>query len=105
MNDSTAAGERLNVSGSMSQNVGRAPVRAMVPAVAKNVNGVVMTSSPGPISRAMSATSNASVPEETPMPYRHWQYAATLASSSRVAGPRMNAWLAHTFSMAARISP
>ena len=31
----------------MSQNTGRAPTRAMVPAVAKNVNGEVMTSSPG----------------------------------------------------------
>ncbi len=47
MNDSTAAGDRLKVSGSISQNVGRAPVRAIVPAVAKNVNGLVMTSSPG----------------------------------------------------------
>ena len=47
MNCSTAAGERLKVSGSMSQNTGRAPARAIVPAVAKNVYGLVMTSSPG----------------------------------------------------------
>ena len=31
----------------MSQNSGRAPARAMVPAVAKNVNGLVITPSPG----------------------------------------------------------
>jgi hypothetical protein len=52
----------------MSQNTGRAPARAMVPAVAKNVKGEVITSSPAPISRAISASSSASVPEETPMP-------------------------------------
>ena len=56
----------------MSQNSGRAPARAIVPAVAKKVNGLVMTASPGPISSAMSASSSASVPEETPMPKRHW---------------------------------
>ena len=43
----TAAGDRLKVSGSMSQNTGRAPTRAIVPAVAKKVNGEVITSSPG----------------------------------------------------------
>ena len=40
----------------------------MVPAVAKNVYGLVMTSSPAPMSSAMSAISSASVPEEMPMP-------------------------------------
>ncbi len=64
----TAAGLRLNVTGSMSQNNGRAPVRAMVPAVAKNVNGLVMTASPGPMPSAMSASSSASVPDDTPIP-------------------------------------
>ena len=68
MKASTAAGDRLKVTGSMSQKSGRAPARAMVPAVAKNVNGLVMTSSPAPMSSAMSASSSASVPEETPMP-------------------------------------
>ena len=64
----TSVGERLKVTGSMSQNTGRAPKRAMVPAVAKNVNGEVITSSPARTSRAISASSSASVPEETPMP-------------------------------------
>ncbi len=44
----TACGDKLKVAGSISQNTGRAPVRAMVPAVAKKVKGEVMTSSPGP---------------------------------------------------------
>ena len=47
----TAAGDKLKVRGSMSQNTGRAPVRAMVPAVAKKVKGEVMTSSPAPMPR------------------------------------------------------
>ena len=43
------------------------PARAIVPAVAKKVNGEVMTSSPAPISSAISASSSASVPEDTPI--------------------------------------
>ena len=68
MNSSTRAGERLKVSRSMSQKSGRAPSRAIVPAVAKKVKGEVITSSPGPMPSAISASSSASVPEETPMP-------------------------------------
>src|SRR5215469_16958540 len=64
MNDSTSAGERLNVAGSMSQKSGRAPVRAIVPAVAKKVKGLVITASPVPISNAINARSSASVPED-----------------------------------------
>ena len=67
-NCATAAALRLKVAGSMSQNSGRAPARAMVPAVAKKVNGLVITASPGPIPSAMSASSSASVPEDTPIP-------------------------------------
>ena len=37
----------MKVSGSMSRYTGRAPTRAIVPPVAKNVYGDVMTSSPG----------------------------------------------------------
>ncbi len=39
MNACTAAGDILKVVGSISQNTGRAPARAMVPAVAKKVKG------------------------------------------------------------------
>ena len=52
----------------MSQKTGRAPTRAIVPAVAKNVKGDVITSSPRPMFSAMSASSKASVPEEVPTP-------------------------------------
>ena len=62
MNVATAAGERLKLTGSISQKTGLAPARAIVPAVAKKVNGLVMTSSPGPISRAISARSSSISP-------------------------------------------
>ena len=58
-------GSRLKSRGSMSTNTGRAPSRWITPAVAKKVNGVVITSSPGPTPSAISAASSASVPEET----------------------------------------
>ena len=49
----------------MSTKTGLAPVRAMAPAVAKKVYGVVITSSPGPMPSAIRLTSRASLPEET----------------------------------------
>src|SRR5438105_3091701 len=65
---STAAGSILNVSGSMSTNTGVPPALWIVPAVAKNVKGVVMTSSPGPRSSALRGRSSASVPLAQAMP-------------------------------------
>ncbi len=62
----TAAGSRLYVSGSMSANTTEAPVWMIASAVAKKVNGVVITSSPGPISSARSVNSMAAVPDATP---------------------------------------
>ncbi len=59
----------------------------MVPAVAKKVYGLVMTSSPAPMSSAMSAISSASVPEEMPMPNLQPEYAAVAASSAFTSGP------------------
>src|ERR1039457_6496108 len=88
----------------MSQNIGRAPLRATVPAVAKNVYGVVITSSPGPIPKAMRASSNASVPEETPTACAHRQYCAAAFSNSVTYGPRMNCWLAQILSRTGIIS-
>ena len=61
----TAAGSMLNVTGSMSTNRGVAPSRLTQPAVAKNEYVGVMTSSPGPMPSAISATSSASVPDDT----------------------------------------
>ena len=57
----------LHVSGSISTNTGVAPSRTMTSAVATNVNGVVITSSPGPIPSAIRLMSRASVPLATVM--------------------------------------
>ena len=54
----------------MSTNTGVPPALWMAPAVAKKVNGVVMTSSPGFRSSARSGRSSASVPLAQPMACR-----------------------------------
>ena len=63
----TASTSRLKPTGSMSTSTGVAPVRLTQPAVAKNEKVGTMTSSPGPRSSAIIATSSASVPELTPI--------------------------------------
>ena len=63
---STSSGRRAKVSGSMSTKTGVAPTASIDSEVAKNVNGEVTTSSPGPTPRARSAITSASVPELTP---------------------------------------
>ena len=55
------------VFGSQSTNTAVAPAIQMASAVAKNVLGWVMTSSPGPMPRAINASQIASVPLPTPM--------------------------------------
>ena len=52
----------LNVDGSISTKTGVAPMLLIASAVAKNVNGVVITSSPGSIPEALQAVMRASVP-------------------------------------------
>ena len=79
----TAVGAMLNVSGSMSTNTGVAPTLWIVPAVAKKVNGVVMTSSPRPTSSARSASRIASVPFAQPTAYFVCDSPATLALELR----------------------
>ena len=59
------AGSMLKVAGSMSTSTGVAPTRTIAPAVAKNENVVVTTSSPALMPSAISASSSASVPDET----------------------------------------
>ena len=54
------------MSGSMSANTGSAPTFTIAPAVAKKLNGVVRTRSPGPTPAAFSASISASVPLATP---------------------------------------
>ena len=73
----------------MSANTGRPPRRATAPAVAKKVNGVVTTSSPGRSSSAISSTSRASVPELSPMAWPTPAARATSASSASTSGPWM----------------
>ena len=55
------------VSGSQSTNTAVAPAIQIASAVAKNVFGCVMTSSPGPMPMAISASQIASVPLPVPM--------------------------------------
>src|ERR1044072_1630458 len=79
----TRDGSRLYVRGSISTNMGRAPSRAMQAAVAKNENGVVITSSPALTSSAIKASSKASEPDAQPIACFVWQYSAIELSSRR----------------------
>ncbi len=74
----------------------------MQPTVAKNVNGVVMTSSPGPMFRLIRQLRIASVPLETPTPNRQSLAAAIFCSSSCTFGPPMQTCESSTSEMPAR---
>src|SRR5258708_24539155 len=74
----------------MSTNTGVAPSRAIAPTVAKNVYGVVITSSPGPMFSAIKQANKASVPDETPTACEHPLYCAIACSHCSTFGPRMN---------------
>jgi hypothetical protein len=56
----------------------------------ENENAGVMTSSPGPIRSAISATISASVPDETPTAWPTPMEAASSCSSASTSGPPMN---------------
>ena len=92
----------LNVAGSMSTKTGRAPSRVTALAVAKKVKLGSSTSSPGPTSRAMSASSSASLPDAQATADGTWQYSANRCSSSSQSGPSTNRPDWHTRSMASR---
>ena len=85
----------------MSTKTGVAPRRAIAPAVAKKVYGVVMTSSPGPMFSAMRQASRASLPDDTPIPWEQFEYAAMAFSHCSTFGPRMKCWDSITSAMAA----
>src|SRR5262245_3819774 len=91
-----AAGLMLKVSGSMSTSTGCAPSRATQPAVAKNEYVLVTTSSPGPISSAISAASTASVPDDMPRACGVCRYASSSRSMPSTSGPMMKRWLSQT---------
>ena len=79
----------LQVSGSMSTYTGTPPRSTIISAVAAKVKGVVMTSSPGFRSRAISAINKASVPLATVMQCFAPVRSASAASSSLTSGPMM----------------
>ena len=101
---STASGSMLKVSGSISTNTGLPPELAMAPAVAKNVNGVVMTSSPVASSSALSGSNSASVPLAHAMPCSAAESEAIACSSSPTCSPMMNRWLSITSRTAVMVS-
>jgi len=68
------------------------PQGATQPAVAKKVNGVVTTSSPGPTPRLIRAFRIASVPLDAPMPNAAPEYSATAFSQAATLGPPMHRW-------------
>ena len=61
----------------------------MAPAVEKNVCGVVMTPSLGPIPAAINEIRSASVPEETPTAYFEAQYRLISFSNVSTDGPKI----------------
>ena len=86
---STLRASMLSVWGSMSTKTGVAPTRAMQPAVAKNENGVVITSSPALMSSAISASTSASVPLETLMACLKPKVSRSSLSKASTSGPMM----------------
>src|ERR1019366_9857330 len=95
----TAFGERLKVRGSISANSGRAPARRMQLALAKKLNGVVMTASGLPVCRvaavlspnpaAARASHSASLPLAHPIAAGELQ-AAAAGERKRVVGKRVD---------------
>src|ERR1039458_8221203 len=110
----TAFGERLKVRGSISANSGRAPARRMQLALAKKLNGVVMTASGLPVCRvaavlspnpaAARASHSASLPLAHPIAAGELQAAAAAASKAATRGPRMKLCESQTWAIASRIS-
>ena len=82
----------LKVCASTSTQTGTAPKRATDPAVAKKVNAGNKTSSPGPIPRAMSGKSKASVPEDTPIACFTFKNSAQDFSKASRRGPMIKAF-------------
>src|SRR4051812_9547948 len=88
----------------MSANTGFAPKRQTALAVAKNVKLGTITSSPGPMPRASSTSSKASLPDAQPTACSVPQYSAMAASNLAQAGPCTNVPLRETSAIAASSS-
>src|SRR5216117_2354378 len=78
---STMAGSMFKVSASTSTRTGRAPTCSMTLTEAANVNGVVITSSPGPTPSVTSAVCRAAVHEFSASAPDAPRYAAILVSN------------------------
>ncbi len=102
--DSMSLALMLYVFGSISTNTGFAQVRAMQPTVAKKVKGVVITSSPTPISKLIKLFKIASVPLETPTANLQLLIAAIFFSNSITFGPPMHCCESRTSETASKIS-
>src|ERR1700722_2785749 len=110
----TDSEDRLNVCLSMSAKSGRAPARKIPLALAKNVNGLVITASDtvpagalevlSPMPAAASASQIASVPLAHPIEKDEPQAAAAAASKEATRGPRMKDCESRTSVIALRIS-
>jgi hypothetical protein len=77
----------LRVTGSMSTSTGVAPTSRITLAVATQVSGVLITSSPGPTPARRSATSSVAVPELKARTGRPPQIAESAASKACTFGP------------------
>ena len=86
----TSSWLRFKVRGSTSTNSGRAPTRTTELALAKKLNGVVMTESPGCTPAATRASHSASVPEAQPTVSCTPTVAETSFSNCATSAPRMN---------------
>ena len=87
----TSSARIINVSGSTSTKTGRAPTRATEPAVAKNENVGVMTSSPGPIPRAINDIEERVGARGHPDRKRGRRSPSAISrSNASTSGPRMN---------------
>ena len=86
---SSASRSILRVRGSTSTNTGVAPTATMTLAVATQVMGVVMTSSPGPMSASRKATSMVAVPFENERTERPPNSADNCASNACTCGPEV----------------
>ena len=73
-----------------SAKTGVAPAWTITFAVAGQVMGVVITSSPGPTPTASSARCSAAVPDATASTWSAWTYSAKRRSSSAARGPVVN---------------
>src|SRR5919197_329167 len=82
-----AAGSMLSVAGSMSQKTGVTPSYSRQLAEATKLNGLVMTSSPGPQSSARTPRWRAAVPEDTPTASSTPSHSAKAPSKRSSAGP------------------